>query len=261
MTLALKARIARRDPLIGTFVFLPSPEVIEILALSGMDYVIIDMEHSPKDWQTLQHMIRAADIHRLPVLIRVRAIDPKLILQCLEIGAEGIVLPFVQQAADVMTATAAAFYPPTGTRGTCTLTRMTGYGARRSEFLQYCRDQDQRVVIVAQVEDPIGVNNIDSIVAVTPAIDAILVGRSDLASAFGQPGQVDARPVLDATDRIIETAHRRPDGPAVAMGLYTPEEREYWHAKGCTMFFGASDGAILHRAASEWVRGIRPAAG
>lgn len=254
----LKSRIAQGDTLIGTFAFLPSPEVIEILALSGMDYVIVDMEHSPKDWSTIQHMIRAAELHRMPVLIRVSNIDPKLILQCLEIGAEGIVLPFVQTATDVATAANAAFYPPTGRRGTCTLTRMTGYGARRSEFLQYCRDQDQRVVIFAQIEDQIGVNHIESIVAADPPVDAILVGRSDLASSFGHPGQVDAPDVLAATDRIIAAARARAGGPAVAMGIYTPEELVAWRNKGCTVFFGVSDGAILHGAASEWVRAIRP---
>ena len=256
----LKQRIARGEPIFGTFAFLPSPDVVEILALAGFDYVIVDMEHSPKDWSTIQNMIRAAEIHRLPVLIRVSEINPKLILQCLEIGAEGIVLPFVQSAADIQTATASCFYPPKGQRGTCTLTRMTGYGARRMEFIDYCQAQDERLVIFAQVEDRLGAQNILDIVSAKPAVDAVLVGRSDLASALGHPGQVESPVVLEATNAIIEAARGRANGPAVAMGIYSPEELQFWKRKGCTVFFGASDGAILFGAARTWVQSVKAGA-
>src|SRR5688500_12000261 len=119
----LKERIARGDTVLGSFVFFSSPEMVEIMALGGMDYIIIDTEHSPKDWNTLEHMIRAANLHDLPALIRVSENSEKLILQCLEIGADGLVIPFVQSGEDVRRAAGAMNYPPRGNRGTCTLTR------------------------------------------------------------------------------------------------------------------------------------------
>jgi hypothetical protein len=67
----LKTRISQGEKLVGTFVFLPSPALVEIIAKAGFDFIIVDMEHAPKDWSTVEHMIRAANIHDLPVLMRV----------------------------------------------------------------------------------------------------------------------------------------------------------------------------------------------
>lgn len=255
----LKERIARGDVLFGSFAFLGSPDIIEILALAGMDYVIIDTEHSPKDWGTIQHMIRAANLHNLPVLVRVSENSEKLILQCLEIGADGIVLPFVQDGADAERAARAMFYPPTGERGTCTVTRMTGYGARRGAFLDHCRAQNDRLVLIAQVEDRKGVDNIDAIIAAAPGIDAVLVGRSDLASSFGRPGNVEAEEVLAATDRVLEATARSARPVATAMGIYTPGEVLRWKSKGCRIFFAPSDGILMYDAARLWLQNLRGA--
>lgn len=253
----LKQRIARGDILIGSFAFLGSPDVVEILALAGMDYVIIDTEHSPKDWGMIQHMIRAANLHDLPVLIRVAENAEKLILQCLEIGADGIVLPFVQDAADAERAARASFYPPMGERGTCTVTRMTGYGARRATFLDHCRAENDRLVLVAQVEDRKGIDNIDAIIAAPPGIDAVLVGRSDLAASFGHPGNVEAGEVLAATDRVIDAVASAARPVAIAMGIYTHDEVVRWKAKGCTVFFAPSDGLLMYNAARSWLHSLK----
>lgn len=252
----LKERIARSETLVGSFVFLPSPDMVEILALAGMDFVIIDIEHSPKDWDTIMHMIRAANLHDLPALIRVSDISEKLILQCLEIGADGLVLPFVQSADDVKRATAASFYPPAGSRGTCTLTRMTGYGAKRADFLDHCRKQNNRLVLIGQVEDRIGVDNIESILSVEPGLDAVLVGRSDLASSFGEPGNVESAPVLDATARILDAVGRR-KGMGAAMGIYGAAEIEKWKSKNCTIFFAPSDGILALNGARAWLKDVK----
>lgn len=252
----LKERIASRETVLGSFVFLSSPEMVEIMALAGMDYIIVDTEHSPKDWQTLEHLIRAANLHSLPVLIRVPENSDKLILQCLEIGADGLVIPFVQSGDDVRRAVAAMHYPPTGNRGTCTLTRMTGFGARRGDFLDHCARQNERLVLFAQVENRKGVEAIDDILSVDPGVDAVLVGRSDLASSFNAPGNVEAPEVMEATDRILDAvrSHQR---AAAAMGIYGPAEIERWKSKDCTVFFAPSDGVLAYNAARKWVGELR----
>lgn len=252
----LKERIARGETVLGTFVFLSSPEMVEIMALAGMDYIIIDTEHSPKDWSTLEHMIRAANLHDLPALIRVSENSEKLILQCLEIGADGLVIPFVQSGEDVRRAASAMNYPPRGNRGTCTLTRMTGFGARRAGFLEHCAKQNERLVLFAQVEDRTGVDAIEAILATDPGVDAVLVGRSDLASSYGVPGNVDAPEVLEATDRILDAVKAR-KGAAAAMGIYGPAEIARWKSKNCTVFFAPSDGILAYNAARTWLDDLR----
>jgi 2-keto-3-deoxy-L-rhamnonate aldolase RhmA len=256
----LKTRISQGETLVGTFVFLPSPALVEIIAKAGFDFIIIDMEHSPKDWSTVEHMIRAANIHGLPVLIRVSENSEKLILQCLEIGADGIVLPFVQTAEQVTDAANAVYYPPKGKRGTCTVTRVTGYGAHRQRFLEHCREQNERLVIVAQIEDIAGVENIDAIIAADPGIDVVLLGRSDLASALGAPGQVDDPRVMEASDRMLTAIRNAPRKVAASVGAYTSAEVARWTAKGCTIFFAASEGLLFFNAATNWLKDVRAGA-
>ena len=88
----MKKRLAQGDKLFGSFAFLPSPDVVEIMGFAGFDYVIIDLEHSPKNWETVANMVRAAELHDMAALIRVAENSEKSILAALEIGATGIVI-------------------------------------------------------------------------------------------------------------------------------------------------------------------------
>jgi 2-keto-3-deoxy-L-rhamnonate aldolase RhmA len=256
----LKARLRSRDPVFGSFAFLPSPDVVEIMGAAGFDYVIIDLEHSPKNWGDVANMIRAAELHSMAPLIRVRENNEKTILEALELGAEGIVVPFVQTAADVKLAARAMNYPPAGMRGTCTLTRAAQYGGLRGDFIRHTLQQNERLVLVAQIEDKQGVENIDAILACDPGIDVVLVGRSDLASSLGCPGQVEDPAVLAATQKVMDAAKRQtgrviPSG----IGLYAPHEAANWLEKGCGFFFYSADTAMLLHAASEAAGAFRRA--
>jgi len=247
MTGTLKQRLARGEKLFGSFAFLPSPDVVEIMGFAGFDYVIIDLEHSPKSWETVTNMVRAAQLHGMAALIRVAENSEKQILAALEIGAAGIVMPFVETADDVQRMTRAAFYGPTGARGTCTLTRAAHYGGLRAAYIEHTQRLNQDIVIIAQIESPSGVENIDSIVACKPGIDGLIVGRSDLASSLGFPGQVETPAVLGATHKIIEACkrHNVPSG----IGLYAPSEAANWIDSGCGLFFYSADSALLLNAA------------
>ncbi|MGQ0662805.1 MAG: HpcH/HpaI aldolase family protein [Pseudomonadota bacterium] len=238
------------EPVFGTFVFLPDPGVVEIMALAGMDFVIIDLEHSPKNWETVENMVRAAEARGLSVLIRVSENNEKGILQALELGAEGVVVPFVQTADDARKAGAAMKYAPAGTRGTCTLTRVAAYGGLRAGFLDHARRLNEKTLFVAQVEDKVAVDNIASIVAAEPGPDVIMIGRSDLASSLGRPGQVNDPAVLEATDWIIRAVATGGDRTrCFGIGVYGPAEAAAWLRKGCRFFFFSSDGLILLNAA------------
>jgi len=251
--MTLKDKLRRGDAVFGTFAFLPNPNVIEVLALAGMDYVIIDLEHSPKNWETIENMVRAAEVHRMATLIRVSVNEEKHILHALELGVDGIVVPFVNTGADAARAKAAMLYAPDGVRGSCTLTRAAAYGGLRAGFIAHTKKQNERLVLVAQVEDKRGVDAIDDIVAAGP--DVVMIGRSDLASSLGKPGMVNEPEVLAATERVL-AAVRRAKGCA-GIGVYGPGEAPGWIAKGCGFFFYSSDGAILLNAAKSAVDGFR----
>jgi 4-hydroxy-2-oxoheptanedioate aldolase len=120
---SFKERLSMGENVIGTFLFIPSPDVAEAVARTGVDFVIIDMEHSPKSWQTVSEMVRGAQYGGAACLVRVASKEPTDILHALEIGADGIVLPFIEDALDVSRALEAARYSPLGRRGVCTMSR------------------------------------------------------------------------------------------------------------------------------------------
>lgn len=261
---SLKARIRAAERLVGCFVFMQAPSIVEILALAGFDFVVIDLEHAPKDWESVENLIRAADVHGLPALVRVPEIAPHWILHALECGAGGIVLPFVQHPEDVQRAARAMFYAPLGERGTCTQTRAAGFGARRGDFMRHAALQNDELVLIGLVESPLGVANAASILTVEPGLDAISVGRSDLASAMGRPGQAGDAHVMAATRTVLQAAQAHPPGyKASAMVIYGASEVSGWAQEGCSIFIAPSESTLLHDAASRWSTDVRvsPSAG
>lgn len=255
----LKRRLAEGQSVFGSFAFLPSPDVVEIMGHAGLDYVIIDLEHSPKNWSDVANMIRAAELHGMAALVRIRENSEKAILEVLELGATGVVVPFVQTAEDVARAARALLYPPAGQRGTCTLTRAARYGGLRSGFVAHALRQNEDVVLVAQIEDRQGVENIEAIVACSPGLDALVIGRSDLASSLGAPGQVEHPAVIEATHRVIAATQAGARKVPPGVGLYSPGEAARWIDAGCRMFFYSADTAMLLNAARAAADGFRAA--
>lgn len=249
-----RQRVLAGEPVFGTFGFLSDPAVIEILGLAGMDYVIIDLEHAPKDWQTVENMVRAAELRGIAPLIRVHENREKDILQALETGAEGIVVPFIESAEDARQAGLAVRFPPDGTRGTCTLSRSAFYSARRGAFLEHTQQSNKEILLIGLIESQKGIDDIAAIVAAEPGPDVFLVGRGDLATALGTPGKTDSEPVIAATDAIFGAVAANP-ARHIAMGVYDPGEVAPWYDRGCRIFFYASDTAMLYQA----VRGLNDA--
>lgn len=254
-----KQKLARGEPVFGSFAFLPSPDIIEIMGLSGFDYVIIDTEHSPKSWEIITNMIRAAHLHGVDALVRVSENSPSAILAALEVGADGIVVPFVETAVDIERAVRAMNYAPVGDRGTCTLTRAAKYASLRQDFLAHTRLQNDRLMLVAQIETQAGVDNFNEILDCSPGMDAFFVGRADLASSLGKPGMADDPQVLELTDKLIATARQHPAGVASGIGLYAPDEARKWLNAGCRLFFYSADTAMLTNEARRAAAGFRAA--
>lgn len=245
----LKTRLMANEAVMGSLAFLSSADVVEILAVTGFDYVIVDLEHSPTNPETAIHMVRAAQLHGMAPLIRVRENSEKLILQALEMGAEGIAVPFVQSADDVSRAARAIRYAPEGVRGTCTASRSSKYGTLRPTFLDHARKANDEVVLVALIEDMTGVKAINEIVNCDPGVDAVLVGRTDLSASIGCIGQSNHVDVLDATKRIIEAAKASSRAVEAGIVLGGPDETERWLAEGCRFItYGTDSDLLLHAA-------------
>ena len=118
---------------LGTFLFSGSPQIAEAIGLAGLDFVIVDREHSPSSWDLTVSLIRAAAAAGCPALVRVTGIDPVEIAHAVDAGAAGVVVPMVSGAADVRTIVRAARYAPVGQKGACPVSRNAGLGLRRGD--------------------------------------------------------------------------------------------------------------------------------
>jgi 2-keto-3-deoxy-L-rhamnonate aldolase RhmA len=179
-----RKQLQKRKPLIGTFLTLSSPEVAEILAGVGMDWLLIDMEHAPFSIQDVQQILQA--VHgRCPCIVRVPKGNEEWIKRILDTGADGLLLPHVNSAEEARNIVRYCKYPPDGIRSVG-LSRAHEYGL---SFQEYVDRANQDIAVIIQVEDIAAVKNIDTIVSVQ-GIDAVFIGPYDLSGSMAKLGRV-----------------------------------------------------------------------
>jgi 2-keto-3-deoxy-L-rhamnonate aldolase RhmA len=200
---SFRERLARREPLVGIVISLPSPEMAEILAAAGFDWLFIDMEHGLLDFEAVQQLVQAV-AGACPCIVRVPNNEPILIAKALDTGAGGVIVPHVNSAAEARAAVQAARYPPTGARS-IGAARAQGYGARLADAIAHDNEQ---MLVVAQVEHIDAVRAIDEIVRV-PGVDAIFVGPFDLSASMGKPGEIAAPDVQQAIGLVVAACAAR----------------------------------------------------
>lgn len=237
-------RLAR--PLLGTFVKSASYQVMEILALGGLDCAIIDAEHAPFSPGDLDRMILAARAGGLPALVRVAGLDPAPMAACLDMGATGIVVPHVRSADEARAAVAAAKYG--GRRGFSPSPRAGGYGTRGADA--YLAAADQETSVWCQIEDAEALDRLDEIAAV-PGVDCLFVGRADLSLSLGAAGTGDPR--VGAAVKAVGAACRK---AGTVAGLFIPGTAEIADraAEGYSAFICGSDQSWLMDQARARVR-------
>lgn len=227
-------RLKRGDRLLGTFVKTPHPVVIEVLGHAPLDCLCIDAEHAPFDRGDLDVAILAARAADMPILVRVPGADAAGLLNVLDLGATGVVVPHVATAAAAQAAAAACRYGPAG-RGYAGSTRAAGYGTRSlSENIDRANAE---VRLIVQIEDAEALSHLDGIAAVE-GVDALFIGRMDLTVSLGARSPDDPI-VVKAVQQICAAARRH--GRAVGMFTATIDETRAWIDAGATLFLLQSD--------------------
>ncbi|HEX6340985.1 HpcH/HpaI aldolase family protein [Umezawaea sp.] len=181
MAASLKARLRAGEKLAGALVRMPSEDVVEMLAVAGLDFVLVDCEHGPADVGSLRHHIALAQVHGVPVLVRIGEGEHHLAARALDQGAQGIVAPHVESAADAEALVRAVRFPPRGTRGFATYPRAGRFGTVSAADH---RAAAESTLVIAMLESPAAIGDAAAIVAVA-GIDGYLVGTADLAAARG----------------------------------------------------------------------------
>ena len=222
----------------GTFLNLGSPLSARMAAQSGFDWVLIDLEHGAGSESTLQSMLLAIEGSPCSPIVRVVSNNQDSVKRALDLGAVGVMLPYVSSSEEAEAAVSFTRYPPAGCRGVASSTIATGFGMRTNE---YHREAPQSVLTVVQIETRQAVDNADAIAAVE-GVDVLFVGPLDLSFNLGCPKQFDHPDMRAATDRVIAAC--RSNGKAAGI-LSTPERVNAHVEQGFTFVAVGSDGGAL----------------
>jgi 4-hydroxy-2-oxoheptanedioate aldolase len=180
---AFKHAIGAGKLQIGLWSTLASPIVAEIIAGSGFDWIVVDMEHSPNELPDVVAQLQALKGGTATPVVRIPWNDPVTVKRALDAGAPSLLFPFVQNADEARGAVAATRYPPHGIRGVATATRAGGFGRIKN----YLTNASSEICVLVQVETKSALDKLEEIAAVA-GVDGVFIGPSDLSAAMGQIG-------------------------------------------------------------------------
>ena len=244
----VKRKLKTGQATVGAWVGIGHPEVAEIVAQMGFDWLVFDTEHAPLTIETVQKLIQAMKGGDAVPLVRVAWNDPVLIKLALDIGAYGLIIPWVNSKEEALKAVRACRYPPQGIRGVGPR-RASRYGL---EFNDYLAQAEEEILVVVQIETQAAVEHIDEILSVE-GVDAFFIGPADLSASLGYLGKWDTPPVLRTIDKLLDVGKRKgvPAG-IFAMGLN--------HARECLergfqfVALGSAAGFLIQGAANALER-------
>ena len=198
----VKEKLVNGEVAIGTFIGIGHPDVTEKLSALGYDWLLLDGEHSPMSFETMQNLMQAMKGSATIPIVRVQWNDPVVIKRALDIGAYGILIPWVNNKEEAEAAIAACKYPPTGIRGV---------GPRRAALAtgpDYLGTANDNILVAVQIETVEAVKNIDEILAVN-GVDTVYIGPFDLCmSMYGTPPKWDDPKYLEAFDIVLKAAEK-----------------------------------------------------
>jgi 4-hydroxy-2-oxoheptanedioate aldolase len=214
---AFKHAIAKGELQIGLWCSLCSPITAEIVSHSGFDWLLLDTEHSPNEVPDVLAQLHASQAGSASAIVRPPWNDMVLIKRFLDIGAQSLLIPFVQTPEEARRAVEATRYPPGGIRGITGSGRASRYGRVKD----YLKNAGQEICVLVQVETKSALDQIEAIASVD-GIDGVFIGPNDLAASFGHIGNWGHREV----QATLEDAVRRLKKIGKPAGILTPNEEE-----------------------------------
>lgn len=249
MSTDLKQRL-RLGPCIGTFLKLPRPEVVDILALAGFDFVICDMEHAQIAETEAREVIRACVAAGLPVVVRLPEPVQGLVNRLLEAGAVGIQMPRLRSAQETRQLHSMMHFPPVGTRSVGNANPLAGYGA--VPIPKYLEQENARVLTIGQFETREMDQPCDPMFE---GLDVAFIGPTDLSVDFGAPGNFSDPTVQQRVAEVEDAAAKA----GTIMGAFagTLEETQRYLAAGYRYIAVSGDISLLSKGAKSLVSKLR----
>lgn len=239
-----KAALKGDQSLIGYWCTLDGDAAPEIAAGAGFDWLLFDTEHAPASDADVLRKLQAAACYAVWPVVRPAWNDHVRIKRLLDIGAQTVLIPYVETAEEAAAAVSATRYPPAGTRGVAGTTRAARYG----RIAHYQDRADGEICLLVQIESRKGLDNLEAIAA-TDGVDGVFIGPADLAANCGLR-MPDERGALR---EIINDAVSRIAGIGKPSGILAvaPDDAHHWLERGVTFVAVGVDAAALARSASD----------
>ena len=218
---------------------------VAMLAQAGHDFLWWDMEHNFYDWDNLLNLVQITHLYGLTPLVRVTDLSYASVARALDAGAQGIVIPRVDNAEQAELAVSYAKYPPRGRRGAGGMAR-NFYAAKSA--LQSVEDGNAETMVILQIEHPDAIGELDAICSVD-GVDVICVGPQDLSVNMGIHGQFDNPKFQEAIGKINEIAGKH--GKPVGMVSRDAASFKIWGDLGCRFMVCNSDLSLILQQASR----------
>lgn len=233
---AFKRRVLAGQRVAGTFLNLGSPVTTEMAGCAGFDWLLIDQEHGIGGEEILLHQLQAAATTPAVPIVRIAANEGARFKRALDLGAAGIMVPWVNSELEARQAVAHLRYPPRGTRGVMKMTRACEFG---SGFVDYFERGHEQIVLMAQIETAEAVAEVDAIAAVE-GVDVLFIGPMDLTTSLGIQEQFDHPRFHECLGKISQAARRA--GKATGILLLNPALLALCAQYGITVVALGSDG-------------------
>ncbi len=248
----IKAGLKEGKHYIGTFVKLSDPSTVEIISLIGFDFFIIDNEHTHMSKESMLALLRASDISGIVPIVRIRQNNRSMILQSLDAGGLGVMVPETSTRQDVEELINNSFYYPLGNRGFSPSHRAAGYGFMNGT--EYANIANENIMTIAYCETALGLKNLDEMLSV-PNLDVMWIGPMDLSQALGVIGNNKHPKVQEAIKMIIEKCKKH----HVAVGTIAANAAEAQELIDMgVQFIGlSSDQAMISYAGKQFMQELK----
>lgn len=247
-----KKAISEGRQQIGLWSTLSTAFAAEAVAGAGFDWLLLDTEHSPGDVLTVMAQLQALSGYaELSPVVRPATNDPVLIKRFLDVGAQSLLIPYVQSADEAAAAVAAVRYPPAGIRGVSALTRATQFG----RIKDYATAASDEICVLVQIETQAGLDALESIASVD-GVDGVFIGPADLAASLGHIGALDHPVVVAAVEDAIHRIAKIGKPSGILTG--SPQFAERCIELGTCFTAVGVDVGLLARAADALLKRFRP---
>ena len=249
----LKAKLKRGELVLGTMISeLRTPQVGQLMANAGFDFMYIDMEHSPLNMETVADMILGARYAGIATIVRTPGLDRCALSRPLDSGADGVLVPQTGTREQVEQIVEWTKYYPIGQRGMSLRRAHSRYGKVKAQ--EYCSEANESTVVVIQIESKKAIDDLEQLVSVQ-GVDAAFIGPADLSQTYGLPGQANDPKILADLERFIKVCQDHNVVPGIH--VYDQESFKKWYDAGMRLFAYRNDISMLADTAAQCVADIQ----